>query len=156
MKKGAEKMLLNYVRKHIEEIEEVSEVEYRLEFPKDKSTITGKVDVIMEKNGGVEVREYKTSMKITKPEQVALQVKLYALGLKGLGFKVERGSVVYLDESELHNVEVDEESLGDAKKQAEQILLNLRNQSYDAKLGDFCENCDYKKICRWEKEEVNK
>ena len=153
MRKGAKKMIMDYVADHLDDINSVTEVEYRLEFPRKRSTITGKVDVIIDKGGEIETREYKTSTKVTKPEQAELQVRLYALGLKGLGVKVRKGSVVYLTEGKLDPVEVDKTYLDRAKKRAEQILCNLHNQKYNPDPGDFCKICDYRGICKWSKKE---
>ncbi len=151
MKEGAKNMLLRYAAENLDDINSVAEVEYRLEFPQKNATITGKVDVIIDRGDEVEVREYKTSRKVIKPEQVALQVRLYALGLRGLGYKVGKGSVAYLGEGEIDPVCVDEKSLDMAKRYAEQILDNLEQQKYDPTPGEFCENCDYKAICKWYK-----
>lgn len=153
MKDGAQRMLINYVSGHLQDITSVAEVEYRLEFPRKNSTITGKVDVIIDRDGGTEVREYKTSAKVTKPEQANLQVRLYSLGLKNLGFDVIKGSVVYLDDGKIDQVNVDPTSLDKAKDDAEQILSNLQYHIYDAKQGEFCDVCDYQHICKWETNE---
>ena len=154
MREGAKKMLLNYVAKNIDDIESVAEVEYRLEFPRKNSTIAGKVDVIIERDGEVEVREYKTSTKVTTPEQVAFQVRLYALGLRALGFNVKKGSAVYLSEGKLDKIGVEEKDLQIAKYNAEKIIENINKQKYNATPGEFCDICDFKNICRWRKEVV--
>ena len=151
MKKSAERILMDYVIENLDDISSVAEVEYRLEFPRKNSTITGKVDVIIDRDEFVEVREYKTSTKVTKPDQVALQVKLYALGLGKLGYNVRKGSAVYLSEGVMEHIDVDNKSLNYAKTYAEQILTDIRNQKYEPKLGNFCEECDYRNICKWAK-----
>ncbi|AGB05080.1 DNA/RNA helicase, superfamily I [Aciduliprofundum sp. MAR08-339] len=149
LKKSAENILVNYVADHMEDISSVAEVEYRLEFPSKNSTIAGKVDVIIDKGDVVEVREYKTSTKVTKPEHVALQVRLYALGLKGLGYNVGRGSVVYLGEGEIDEIDVSQDTLRNAKIYTENLLSQIQNQNYNPNPGDFCENCDYRDICKF-------
>ena len=151
MKKSAERILMDYVIENLDDISSVAEIEYRLEFPRKNSTITGKVDVIIDRDEFVEVREYKTSTKVTKPDQVALQVKLYALGLGKLGYNVRKGSAVYLSEGVMEHIDVDKKSLNYAKTYAEQILTDIRNQKYEPKLGNFCEDCDYRNICKWAK-----
>ena len=149
MKKGAEKMLLKYVKDHLDDIEAVAEVEYRLEFPQKKSTITGKVDVIIDRGENVEVREYKTSKKVATLPRVSLQVQLYALGLIGLGHNVGKGSVAYLQEGDIHSIDVSDDALKKAKEYAGKILDNIHKQKYDPTPGEFCENCDYRDICKW-------
>ena len=154
MREGAKKMLMNYVADHLQDIRSVAEKEYRIEFPRKNSTITGKVDVIINKDGGYEVREYKTSRKVTKPEQAALQVQLYAIGLKEYGFNVKEGSVAYLGEGELDKVEVRDDILRKVRDEAEKILSKICGRNYEPKPGEFCQTCDFRNICKWVKKEV--
>ena len=151
IKEGAKKILMNYVSSHMDDLESVAEVEYRLEFPQKQSTLTGKVDVIINKDDEVDVREYKTSTTVTKPEQVALQVQLYALGLKPFGYNATKGSVVYLKERRIDPIEVSNEKLNEAREKAEKIIESIKNQVFHPQLSDFCEVCDYKNICKWYK-----
>ncbi len=151
LKRSAENVLLNYTVGHLDDMESVAEVEYRLEFPHKNATIAGKVDVIINKGDIVEVREYKTSKKVAKFPQVSLQVRLYALGLKGLGYNVGKGSVAYLQDGEIKDIEVDENALSDARKLTEGILDRIQNQEYTPTPGEFCEVCDYRQICKWAK-----
>jgi len=55
-KKGARKCVLNYAKKYGKDLSQSSEVEYRIEFPVHNATITGRIDVL----GNKEVRDYKT------------------------------------------------------------------------------------------------
>ena len=151
IKEAAKNILERYVKKHIDDILSVAEVEYRIEFPKDKAIITGKVDVIIDRDDGVEVREYKTSQKVTKPEHSKMQVLLYALGLKKWGYNVKKGSVAYLNDARIDPVEVDENSLRDVEKEARKRLKNIIDHKYDPCPGDFCSSCDYRKLCKWSK-----
>ena len=151
LKKSAEYMLEKYVKDNVNDINSVAEVEYRLEFPAYNATIAGKVDVIIDKGGEVEVREYKTSTKVAKPDEVALQVRLYGVGLQKLGYKVTKGSVAYLSEKMISPVDMSESSLRKATEEADRILRSIFEENYEAKVGEFCNNCDYREICRWRK-----
>lgn len=151
LKKSAEYMLEKYVRDNVNDINSVAEVEYRLEFPAYNATIAGKVDVIIDKGGEVEAREYKTSTKVARPDEVALQVRLYGVGLQKLGYKVTKGSVAYLSEKTISPVDMSKSSLRKATEEADRILRSILEENYEAKVGEFCNNCDYREICRWRK-----
>jgi len=157
LKEAAKRMLRSYVEKNIGDIESVAEVEYRVEYPRKNAVIAGKVDVIIDREGETEIREYKTSRKVTTPEQAAFQVKLYALGLEGFGFNVKKGSCAYLEEGNIDLVNVDENELLAAKQKAEKTIGTINNQKCGAKPGEFCAICDFSNICKWSaKQVVNK
>ena len=80
-----------------------------------------------------------------------MQVRLYALGLKGLGYNVTKGSVVYLEEEDFDVVTVDDESLQNAKASAECVITNVLNGKFDPLTEEFCDVCDYQTICVWKK-----
>ena len=100
MRQAAEKILTRFVRRHKQDMERIQEVEARLEFPLEKATIAGKVDVIIrgtDKEPSIEVRDYKTSDVVTTFAESSLQLQLYTLGLKKLQRPVTDASVAYLD-----------------------------------------------------------
>ena len=119
----------------------------RIEFPAKNATIIGKVDVILDTNNGMEVRDYKSSETVMKNEHSEFQVKLYAKGLQELGWKITKGSVANLKDNELKEVEVSTTKLDETLNKAEKIIEKIKNQEYDPKLSEFCEICEYKQIC---------
>lgn len=157
LKKGARKMLTGFVQKYGNDLHRIEEVEYRLEYPIQNATITGKVDVILKDGGELEVRDYKTSEKARTFEEICTQIRLYTSGLQCLGRPVKTGSVVYLEderkEPNVKSVNVDSYLLDIAKKNAEMTIDGIVKGRFNASPGkQNCKRCDHKPICKWSKD----
>lgn len=146
---SAKRMLLNFSKKYRQDLERIEEVEYRLEYPIQNATVMGKVDVILRDNGGLEVRDYKTSDKVRTLKEISLQVRLYAAGLKSLGRSIVSGSVAYLEKSDVKPVEVSEIALQREVTNAERVVNGIMKQKFSPQPGKPCLRCDQKPICRW-------
>lgn len=143
--------LNKFVQKHSSDMKNIKETETRIEFPTEGATITGRVDVIL--NAGypdkIEVRDYKTSETVIKPEHSELQVQLYSEGLKSFDWDVVKGSVSNLDENETKQINVSSVAINSALDQAKVIINKIKNNKFEAKPSSFCKNCEYKTICKW-------
>lgn len=156
MKQAAEELLVRFVRRHEGDMRCIQEVEARLEFPLEKATISGRVDVIIRGTDGepnIEVRDYKTSDVVTTFEESSLQLQLYALGLKKLQRPITHASIAYLDpkhtENDLEPVPIGHSDLESAAKIAEQCIRGIRQALFKAKPGAQClDRCDFPNICR--------
>lgn len=150
LKKTVMERLIEFASEHEEDMNTIEEVEARIEFPMQNATIVGKVDVILRDGEELEIRDYKTSEEVIKPEHSKLQVRLYALGLRNTGRNVTRGSVAYLEKTtRLDTVTMEEAQLGEARDTAEKVINNIKEGCFEAKPGQFCKECDYNRICRW-------
>ena len=129
----------------------IKEVESRIEFPLQRATVMGKVDVILHDDVNLEIRDYKTSDLATTREEVGMQVQLYTTGLKMIGEPVTKGSVSFLENASTEAVKVDEASLQAAKNTAETYINGIMDRDFTACPGTFCGKCDYKRICRYKK-----
>jgi DNA helicase-2/ATP-dependent DNA helicase PcrA len=153
-KKGARRSVLNYAKGHGEDLRQSSEVEYRIEFPIHSATVTGRIDVL----GDKEVRDYKTldykevegSVTVNEAE---LQVRLYAAGLESVGRQVKGGSVAFLssNSSEIVSVDVGKTHVDRAVRDAEKVVESVRKRHFKPNRGEHCESCDMREICRWRK-----
>jgi len=157
MKEAAEKILTQFVKRHEQDMLRIQEVEARLEFPLEKATITGRVDVIIRGNDekpSLEVRDYKTSDAVTTYKELCLQLQLYTLGLKKLQRPVDSASVAYLDPKhqgdEIEPVPIHQDDLKKAEQEAETSIKGIRNALFPPKPGDHCKKaCDFPQICKW-------
>jgi DNA helicase-2/ATP-dependent DNA helicase PcrA len=156
LKKSAGEVLTGFVKRHIEDMRRIEEVEARLEFPLEKATITGRVDVIIKGPEGqptIEVRDYKTSDAVTTFEELSLQLQIYALGLKRLHRPVDCASVAYLDPKhtghDIERVSIAECDLEAAKARAVRCIECIRAGSFKANPNGHCDSCDFEQICRW-------
>jgi len=154
-------VLRNFVNTHIEDITRIQEVEYRLEYPLQNATLLGKVDVILDDEGALEVRDYKSIQgyseedeDIRTHEEAEVQVRLYALGLQSLGRNVDAGSVAYLGDGVVRDVAINEDTLGGARDIAENTINNIVNRVFNPCDGTNCNRCDFTTICRWSNNEA--
>jgi len=153
-KKGARRSVLNYAKSYGDALRQSSEVEYRIEFPIHMATVTGRIDVLADR----EVRDYKTldyreaEGSVTMGE-AEMQVRLYAAGLKSVGRKVNGGSVAFLssEASKIVPVDVGEVHVERAVKEAERVVESIRNKRFRPNRGEHCGDCDMRDICRWRK-----
>ncbi|MDD1727465.1 MAG: CRISPR-associated protein Cas4 [Methanospirillum sp.] len=99
MKRVAHQRLLSFANQRKEDLLRVHTSEYRIEFPFDSGTIIGKIDVMLDSPGGLEIQDYKTSDEVIAPEAAAMQVKIYAYGLRLLGKSVSSGGVAYIEDA---------------------------------------------------------
>ena len=153
-KRGARRSVLNYAKNYGNDLRNSSEVEYRIEFPIHNATVTGRIDVL----GDREVRDYKTVdykevEGSVSTKEAELQVKLYATGLKSVGRPVRNGSVAFLSSkaTKIMPVNVRENQLEKAISRAERVVANIRNKKFKPRRGEYCEDCDMRDICRWRK-----
>jgi DNA helicase-2/ATP-dependent DNA helicase PcrA len=150
---SARKTLENYVIKHENDIKNFEEVEARLEFPLQRSTIVGKIDVIIGPESSLQVRDYKTSEEVTSVEEAEMQVRLYTLGLNITWKTIKSATIAFLKEekeiSQIKIVTVTSQDLDAAKNKATQAINEILNGNWKATVGKHCDKCDYKNICRY-------
>jgi len=66
-------------------MKQIKEVEARVEFPLQKATVTGRIDVLLHDGNCIEIRDYKTSKDSTNHDDSSIQVQMYALGMSMTG-----------------------------------------------------------------------
>ena len=164
MRQAAEKILTRFVRRHKEDMERIQEVEARLEFPLEKATIAGKVDVIIrgaDKKPSMEVRDYKTSDVVTTFAESSLQLQLYTMGLKKLQRPVTDASVAYLDPkhtgNDIERVPIEQTELKSAQTTARNCIKGIGQGLFKAKPRVPCaDRCDFPSICRYRAKLTNR
>jgi len=162
-RESARGMLERFAGAHGGDLAKIEESEYRIEFPVENATVTGRVDVIMREGGVREVREYKTSDEVVTPEELAVQIRMYALGLEGVGKPAGRASAAYLKEGRVDRVGVTPEELEGAKGLVSRCVRGIVGREFapvkENAPGDeggdgrcregSCRRCDQRGICRW-------
>ena len=149
VKQAARRKLMEFVKEREEDMRRIKEVETRIEFPLQRATIAGKVDVILHEGNAREIWDYKTTKDTAAFEDSAMQVQVYALGLNMIGETVAKGSIAYLDDASLRDVEVKADHLGEAQRTAEKHIDGILNRDFKACSGSHCKSCDYGLICKW-------
>ena len=149
LRADARAKLLQFSAEHTEDLRGIREVEARIEFPMEHATVAGRVDLVLQQGDGLEVRDYKTSGKVVTPDEAALQIRLYALGLQSCGKKVGSASLAFLQDSSVVPVGVEADELDAARATARSYIQGINSREFSAKPGPFCSRCDYGAICCW-------
>lgn len=149
IQQAAKKKLLQYTMKHTTDMKNIKEVETRIEFPMQRSTVAGKVDVIIHNQNELEIRDYKTSDKVISQHEAEMQVRLYTLGLSMIGEHVTKASIAYLDDAHVTAVSVTESDIEKARQEAEEYIAGIMNRNFGAMPGEHCTECDYHLICKY-------
>jgi len=150
LKHSGLEILKKFVANHAETLKNEDNVEYRLEFPIEKASIIGKVDIVIkDKDNSFEILDYKTDKSVQKEDQSFIQLNTYAMGLAKLGKEPLKAHIAYLTENELKEIDISKESRKLAEDEIIGYIKNIENKNFKANAGNHCKNCDVKKICRY-------
>ncbi|MFH0968078.1 MAG: PD-(D/E)XK nuclease family protein, partial [Methanobacteriota archaeon] len=149
MKRVARERLSFYANRKKEDLLRVQTTEYRIEFPVRNGTIIGKIDVMIDSPGGLEIQDYKTSDEVIAPEAARLQVKIYAYGLRLLGKPVSSGGVTYIEDARVDPVPVQTQEIDGVREVVEGLIDQIQEKKFPGKPGKQCGGCDYFQICRF-------
>jgi DNA helicase-2/ATP-dependent DNA helicase PcrA len=148
IRQAAKKKLIQYTVKRMDDTKNIKEVETRIEFPLQRSTIAGRVDVILHNKNELEIRDYKTSDKVISQDEAELQIRLYSLGLRMVGEPITKASIAYLDDARVNTVGITENDIEKARQLTESYVSGIMNRCFEAKPGEHCKECDYHLICK--------
>ena len=131
----AKKKLIKFAKDHKDDMLRIREVETRVEYPMHRATVVGKIDVILHDGEGVEIRDYKTSDRVTTQDEASMQVRIYARGLAMLGDTVTRGSIAYLEDASIADVSVSKHDLNLQKSKPAFISMELSGGNFNPVLA---------------------
>jgi DNA helicase-2/ATP-dependent DNA helicase PcrA len=146
---AAREKLIRFAEARSEDMRQIKEVEARVEFPLQKATVAGRVDVLIHDGNCIEIRDYKTSKDSTTHDDSSMQVQMYALGLSMTGERISKGSVAYLDDASLREVDIGDSRLASAKEAVETHIAGIMTKDFKPCTGQHCRSCNYRAICRW-------
>ena len=149
IQQAARNKMMRFVIERAEDMKQIKEVESRVEFPLQRATVSGRVDVLIHDGNCIEIRDYKTSKDSITHDDSSIQVQMYALGLSMTGEAVSKGTVAYLDDASLMAVNVSESDLIKAKEAAEEHIAGIITKDFTPCPGQQCRNCDFRAICKW-------
>ena len=152
LKDAARRLVKTYTEKHEADLYRVWETERPFELHLDGLTVTGRADVILDKEGGVPtalaIVDYKTSTK-GEPLEHALQLQVYADAGRKEGLDVVAAYVHDLKAASRDPVDVGEVAIGDAEAIVAEATVRLRARDYRANPGSRCRTCEVRTICPW-------
>lgn len=152
MRSDADAKLTAFITSHRDRLRNIRDTECWVEFQTERAVVSGRVDVIANNPGGVEVWEYKSTDEVTSEEEVAMQLRLYALGLRQVGETVNEGRLAVIKENQIRPVSVNDEALDGAARMAEAAIRGIQDGRFEANPSSRCRDCDYKEMCRYKLE----
>lgn len=127
------------------------ETERPFELHLEGVTVTGRADVILDREGGVPtalaVVDYKTSTGGDLSEH-DLQLQVYADAGQREGLDLRGAYVHDLKAAERGSVDVGPAAIADAEAQVLEAADRLRERDYTPRPGERCRACDVRTICK--------
>ena len=149
MKEAARRLIGNYVDHHEADLHRVWETERPFELHLDGVTVSGRADVILDKEGdtptGLAIVDYKTSTdgEITPYE---LQLQVYANAGQREGLDI-RATYLHDLNGTRSAVAVDADSIRSAEGIVGKAAARIRSRDFVPSPGPRCRTCEVRTIC---------
>lgn len=149
----AKKLVGKYLHDYSGELLRVWETERPFELHLENGIVTGRADVILDRENGVVgnlgIVDYKTSNDSKSDDVFAFQLAIYAAAGRGEGLDVRAAYLHALKESERHPIAVGTAEVAAAKIRADNLIEGIATGSFPAKPDkDKCKRCDVRSICK--------
>lgn len=153
MLRGARKMVDRYLTDHHADLLRIWQTERPFELHLREGIITGRADVILDREGGVIDRlaivDYKTANDNKQDSVFAFQLAIYAEAGRGEGLKVEAAYLHQLKESKRQQVTVDKIAGRVARNRADALIEGiLAGEFPERPTPQKCKHCDMRAICK--------
>jgi DNA helicase-2/ATP-dependent DNA helicase PcrA len=151
--------VLNYVFQNLEEMQAITEAEYKVKVEKDNYILTGTIDLLRTYHGGVEVLDFKTMRRLDDDsDRLRLyqqQLYIYAHVLeKRTGKRPERLSLYWTEEERKENalmvVPYRHEAVQQASLDFDEIVSLIQQKQFQVKIPPepiICRGCDIRHLC---------
>jgi DNA helicase-2/ATP-dependent DNA helicase PcrA len=153
-KESGKKILEKYFDNLYDENERPYRLEETFSVHIDESVFVGKIDRIDMVDDSKDVKEveiidYKTGKVKSKSNiKKDLQLPLYVLfAEEKLGFKVVSAKYIFVEHSEVVEVDISEEKKKEARKKVVEIIEEIKKNNFIPTPGYLCKYCDYNSIC---------
>lgn len=149
MKDAARRLIGNYVENHEPDLHRVWETERPFELHLDGVTVSGRADVILDKEDGVPtglaIVDYKTSTD-SDVAPYELQLQVYADAGRREGLDV-RAAYLHDLNGTREGIAVDAVSIASAEGTVEEAAYRMRNRDFEPSPGARCRTCEVRTIC---------
>ena len=149
LKKAARRLIVEYTTRHSDDLFRVWETERPFELRLNGITVTGRADVILDKEGGIPsalaLLDYKTSTQVKADADLQLQVYSDAGRKEGLAV---RGAYIHdLGTGTRSSVDVGDVAISNAEQRVLGVSEHLRAHDYSPSPGHRCTTCEVRTIC---------
>ena len=150
LREAARRLVHTYTVKHEADLHRVWETERAFELHLDGVTVTGRADVILDREDGVPtalaIVDYKTSTTGDLAEH-ALQLQVYVDAGRREGLDVRAAYVHDLKAASREPVAVDSASVSRAEAAVAEAAIRIRARDYEPNPGTRCRRCEVRTIC---------
>jgi DNA helicase-2/ATP-dependent DNA helicase PcrA len=150
LKNAARRLIGTYASKHEADLHRIWETERPFELHLDGVIVSGRADVILDREGGIEkalaIIDYKTSTSGNVLDH-ALQLQVYADAGRREGLDVQAAYVHDLKAASRDSVGVDASDIADAETVVSEAATRIRARDYRPQPGAGCRRCEVRTIC---------
>ena len=150
LRAAAERMVTVYRRNHEDDLHRIWETERPFELHLDGVIVSGRADVILDKENGVPtalaIVDYKTSTSGEIADN-ALQLQVYADAGRREGLDVRAAYVHDLKATKRDAVDVAPTALDAAEQIVTEAAARLRSRDYQPSPGPRCRSCEVRTVC---------
>jgi DNA helicase-2/ATP-dependent DNA helicase PcrA len=150
LKAAAQRLVAAYKRDHEDDLQRVWETERPFELHLEGVIVSGRADVILDKEDGVPtalaIVDYKTSTHGEIGEH-ALQLQVYADAGRREGLDVRAAYVHNLAATRRDSVPVDPVAVAEAEGVVTDAAVRLRAREYRPSPGQKCRRCEVRTVC---------
>lgn len=150
LKDAARRLVTTYASDHQDDLHRIWETERPFELHLDGVMVTGRADVILDKEDGVPtalaIVDYKTATRGDTADY-ALQLQVYADAGRREGLDVRAAYVHDLKASSREPVAVDPATIERAESTVAEATQHIRARDYQPNPGTRCRKCEVRTIC---------
>lgn len=151
LKDATRRLIGTYAKEHEDDLHRVWETERPFELHLDGVTVTGRADVILDKEGGVStalaIVDYKTSTG-GEVDEYALQLQVYADAGRREGLDVRGAYVHDLKATRREAVDVEGSAITGAESTVVAAAGRMRARDYSPTPGTQCRTCEVRTVCK--------
>jgi DNA helicase-2/ATP-dependent DNA helicase PcrA len=154
LKEAARRLVRSYLTEYEDDLRRVWETERPFELHLPTAIITGRADVILDKEGGevesLAIVDYKTSTDPEVRDDYALQLAVYTDAGRREGLNVRAAYVHDLKAADRDPVDVSPDAIAASEQVVKDSVRSLRARDFRARPGHPCKRCDVRRLCRWD------
>ena len=151
LKDAARRLVGEYASTHEDDLHRVWETERPFELHLDGVTISGRADVILDKEDGIPtalaILDYKTSTG-GEIDEYALQLQVYADAGRREGLDVRGAYVHDLKATRRESVDVTHNAIAGAEQTVMDAADRIRQRDYSPSPGARCRACEVRSVCK--------
>ena len=152
LKASARRLVDRYIEAYSGDLDRVWEVERPFELHLDNAVISGRADVILDREGGnihaLALVDYKTSLH--REYDFDLQLQVYASAGRREGLNVAAAYVHDLAAADRLPVDIGEAAIGTAEQRVSEGIERYRDADFPPTPSNaVCSGCDMRPVCRF-------